>query len=124
MLAPLFDSMVTDDLSRRFTAAQALAFLSENWKEFISTSQSIPYGLDEYGVYFWDKCDRWAGLPDDFVQKWGSFREPLPTRMSRFLRWMCDGYRRYLIVAWLRRRIDMMRQKDSREMWTRPAIPL
>ncbi|KAK0235922.1 other/AgaK1 protein kinase [Armillaria nabsnona] len=77
MLAPLFDSMVTDDLSRRFTAAQALAFLSDNWKEFISTSQSIPYGLDEYGVHFWDKYDRWAGLPDDFVQKWGSFREPL-----------------------------------------------
>ncbi|KAK0455798.1 uncharacterized protein EV420DRAFT_1217401, partial [Desarmillaria tabescens] len=27
MLAPLFDSMVTDDISRRFTAAQALEFL-------------------------------------------------------------------------------------------------
>ncbi|KAK0450203.1 hypothetical protein EV421DRAFT_1779527 [Armillaria borealis] len=41
MLAPFLDSMVTDDLSRRFTAAQALAFLSDNWKEMISCRNGV-----------------------------------------------------------------------------------
>ncbi|KAK0205927.1 hypothetical protein DFS33DRAFT_1381005 [Desarmillaria ectypa] len=115
MLAPFFDFMVTGNLSRRFTAAPALAFLCDNWKEFIFSSQSLPYDPEGEGRCYlrWDKYDRWVGLPDDFVRKWGSLREPPPARKTRFLRWACDGHRMYLIVAWLRRRIDKMRQNGS-----------
>ncbi|KIY46505.1 hypothetical protein FISHEDRAFT_75531 [Fistulina hepatica ATCC 64428] len=97
MLAPLIDSMVTDDLSRRFTASEALQF-------FEQTVDSVPvenldvrvcYPLPFEGsvrylspeLVYWD---RWVGLPPDFVAKWSAYRVQKPNVLTRMLRWFCS----------------------------------
>ncbi|KIY46499.1 kinase-like protein, partial [Fistulina hepatica ATCC 64428] len=101
MLAPLIDSMVTDDLSRRFTASEALQF-------FESTVNSVPpENLDmrlwlpqEELVYL----DRWVDLPTDFVSKWSAYRVQKPSLWTRAPRWFCGwgGYRPLMVMQTIR----------------------
>ncbi|KIY46503.1 kinase-like protein, partial [Fistulina hepatica ATCC 64428] len=94
MLAPLIDGMVTDDLSRRFTASEALQF-------FEQTADSVPTGNLDIRVDFPfayepapapDRVysDRWVGLPPDFVAKWSAYRVQKPDLLTRVLRWFCS----------------------------------
>ncbi|KIY48628.1 kinase-like protein, partial [Fistulina hepatica ATCC 64428] len=93
ILAPLIDSMVTDDLSRRFTASEALQF-------FEATVDSVPRENLDVRVRFQPSTggpfedvvylDRWVGLSPEFIVKWSAYRLQKPTLSLRFLRWFCD----------------------------------
>jgi hypothetical protein len=102
MFAPLLDRMTTRDISRRFTAGQALEFL-ENFASELSQEQlQDPAPRWEPYLPPHDKFDRWSGLPDTFIKEWGHFREPKLTFQIRLLRWICDYEWGYKLVQWVR----------------------
>lgn len=90
MMARLFDMMVTSDVSRRFTAAEALHFFQHALLPGMSDEQlaMAPPPLSPYRVVTFED-DRWAGLPSEFVAKWGEHRAPSPSRMTLLLRRIC-----------------------------------
>jgi hypothetical protein len=80
------DRLITSNLSERFTASEALQFF-ENMYSSVTDEQLAAeapswLGIDwRSGVY-----DRWADLPVDFVEKWSSYRAPLPSLGARLMR--------------------------------------
>ncbi|KAF8526772.1 hypothetical protein JB92DRAFT_3227442 [Gautieria morchelliformis] len=67
MFAPLMDRMTTRDISRRFTASQALEFLESFASELTLEQLEFPAPPWNHG-HPYDKYDRWAGLPDTFIR--------------------------------------------------------
>jgi hypothetical protein len=110
MFAPLLDRMTTRDIGRRFTASQALEFL-ENFASELTQEQlqdlAPPWELDHPP---YEKYDRWAGLPDTFIQEWGHFREPKVTFQIRLLRRICDYDWGYTLVQWVRQVVKFSRK--------------
>ena len=109
MFAPLLDRMTTRDLSRRFTASQALDFLESLASELTQEQlqRSTPPWLNTVVPY--EKFDRWKGLPDKFIKDWGHFREPKPLFQTRLLRQICDYDWGYKSVQFARRIIKFGR---------------
>jgi hypothetical protein len=89
MLAPLLDRMVTQDVSQRFTASEALDFLEKFYYALPldklhaavaePDSPDIPHNVD-----------RWKGLPDEFVRTWSHHRALGPSWSVRVLRFICS----------------------------------
>jgi len=113
MLAPLIDGMVTRNIARRFTAAQALQFFEDLYSkatdEQLNANPGWPAGQD---MVFDDiRVDRWRNLPDDFVLAWSHLQEPkvpLRTRvLCRICRNVCCCYTIFGIrrVLWLIRKL-------------------
>ncbi|KAH0586086.1 hypothetical protein H2248_007357 [Termitomyces sp. 'cryptogamus'] len=92
MLAPLFDMMTTRNVSRRFTAAEALAFFEEQVQPLSPGLEKVGYrsrGSPSYPPRY-DTFDRWQDLDPDFVEKWAKFRDaPVPFHV-RLLRRLCE----------------------------------
>ena len=90
MFAPLMDRMTTADLSRRFTAGEALKFLEAHGSEL--TQEELEYFVPPppQGSFLYEQVDRWNGLPDEFIKTWGHFREPKQSFQIRLLRKICD----------------------------------
>ena len=106
MFAPLMDRMTTADLSRRFTAGEALEFLEARASEL--THEELEYFVPPRTLsqlcLLHEQVDRWKGLPDEFIKTWGHFREPKQSFQMRLLRKICD-YDWGLIAVQLVRRI-------------------
>ena len=88
MLAPLLDKMTTRDISRRFTAAEALHFFEVLRSDMTETQLSVTEYPAETS-YSYDQHDRWVGLPVGFQQKWAAYREPAIPFVTKFLRSIC-----------------------------------
>lgn len=100
-LAPFLDRMITRDIAKRFTAREALNFLEE-FSSQLSSSQrheepSPPSYLNP------ETYDRWAGLPEDFIQQWSLYREPKLPQTTKILRLICDYEWGRATVMWVRR---------------------
>jgi hypothetical protein len=102
MFAPLMDRMTTRDVSRRFTASQALEFLESFASEL--TEEKLQLSVLPWDpTTCFDEYDLWKGLPDTFIKDWGHFREPKPTFQIILLRQLCNYAWGYKFVQWLRR---------------------
>ncbi|KAG6887184.1 hypothetical protein C0995_000582 [Termitomyces sp. Mi166 len=89
MLAPLFDMMTTRNITRRFTASEALKFFEEQIEPLTPGLEKIGCRpLAHTGRY--DAFDRWKDLDPEFVKKWAEFREPPVPRHIRTLRTFCE----------------------------------
>lgn len=93
MLAPLFNKMITRDVANRFTAHQALVFFEDfrfgmlplQLNAKLPPAPAIRVNAEKY--------DRWEGLPQDFIQKWASYREPpIP--------WLTNSYVEFVSTTW------------------------
>ena len=106
MFAPLMDQMTTRNISRRFTASQALEFL-EGFASGLTREQLQSPAPPEVtvGRARYDGFDRWKGLPEKFIKDWGHFREPKPSFWIRFLCQICDYAWGYMFVQWVRKTI-------------------
>jgi hypothetical protein len=106
MLAPLIDGMVTRNIARRFTAAQALRFFEDLYVRIGDEQLNLnlnPQWPAAQDVVFDDiRADRWKNLPDDFVRTWCHLQEhKLPLR-TRILRRICKNDSCYYTVMWAR----------------------
>ena len=111
MFAPLMDQMTTRNLSRRFTASQALEFL-EGFASRLTREQlqfPAPPGIISWRRVPYEDFDRWEHLPDKFIKDWGHFREPKPSSWIRYLCQICDYDWGYTFVQWVRRTIKFGR---------------
>ncbi|KAF8490577.1 hypothetical protein JB92DRAFT_1304338 [Gautieria morchelliformis] len=88
--APLMDRMTTRDISRRFTASQALEFLERFASELTQEQLEFPALPRDPSYPPYESYDRWTGLSDTFIKDWGHFREPKLTFQFRLLRRICD----------------------------------
>jgi hypothetical protein len=102
MFAPLLDRMTTRDISRRFTATQALEFLESFTSELTQEQLQDPAPPEKLFEHTYENYDRWTGLPDTFIKEWGHFREPRLTFQIRLLRRICDHDWGYKVVQWIR----------------------
>ncbi|KAG2006965.1 other/AgaK1 protein kinase [Coprinopsis cinerea AmutBmut pab1-1] len=103
-LAPLFDSMITIDVSRRFTAAQALEFFESEVASLHKGRLTKPIWMPDDRTRPCD-YDRWKYVPKSLAVKWKSYRSAEITPWVRFLRRVCamgDG-KGYIIVMTIRR---------------------
>ena len=101
MLAPLFDRMMTEDVRTRFTAQEALDFLSFIDASLTEEQRRLrPVELDhdwrEIGI-------RWNRLPEAFVQKWSAFAYRPAGRVTALLRWICTPDWSFNLISWIRR---------------------
>lgn len=101
LLAPLMDRMVTSNIRRRFTAAEALAFIEHIQSQITPLQHSQP--LPEKGhPQIWCEVDKWTGLSDSFKSEWSSFREDFYSPSKRLLNWMCRSETGYQFISWCR----------------------
>ena len=109
MFAPLMDRMTTADLSRRFTAGEALEFLEARASELSQEELEyfVPPPPQDY-LAFNEQVDRWKGLPDEFIKTWGHFREPKLSFQMRLLRKICDHDWGLIAVQLVRRIITKL----------------
>jgi hypothetical protein len=105
ILAPLLDQMITRDTETRFSAAQALEFFEEMVSGLDVTQLAAPLPDEAYtGDY--ERYDRWAGLSEDFVKRWGHLREPpIPTKI-KLLRLICQYQWAASAIRLVRRTVD------------------
>ncbi|KAJ3501983.1 hypothetical protein NLJ89_g9094 [Agrocybe chaxingu] len=94
ILAPLLGGMVTYDISKRFTAAEALSFLYENRKllteQQLSAVPSTDMDNPDILSQTWDQRDRWSGLSAEDLARWGRYRETMPNYFERtVIGWLC-----------------------------------
>ena len=108
MFAPLMDRMTTADLSRRFTAGEALKFLEARASEL--TLEELEHFVPPLpqGSFLYEQVDRWKGLPDEFIKTWGHFREPRQSFQMRLLRKICDHDWGLIAVQLVRRVITKL----------------
>jgi hypothetical protein len=109
MLAPLLDQMVTRDTKARFSAAQALEFFDEMVLGLDATQLAVvplPWPLN--GVTRYDYQDRWAGLSEDFVKRWGHLREPPLPMKIKLLRIICQYRWSSSVIRLARRAVDVI----------------
>ncbi|CAL1698389.1 unnamed protein product [Somion occarium] len=80
-LAPFLDGMIIQDISSRYTAAEALEAyirMMENLDPAsLETPAPSPPPLPDY---VWQAFDRWAGLPEEFVKEYSAHRPPVRPR--------------------------------------------
>lgn len=102
MLAPLLDMMTTRNISRRFTASEALTFFEEQVQPLTTRLENIACRrLRKYPTRY-DEFDRWQYLDPEFKEKWAKFREaPVPFHI-RMLRKICGRPWRWNLVNWVR----------------------
>ena len=91
MLAPFLDRLITRDVSKRFTAEQALQFLEDevlpNTTEEQMAVKERPE--DTCHTLTYEYYDRWEGLSEEFQRRWAAYREPLGVPVtSRILRYL------------------------------------
>ena len=101
MLAPLFDRMMMEDVHARFTAQEALDFLTEIDASLTKQQRRVrPVELNhdwrEIGI-------RWKSLPEAFIQQWSAFAYRPPGRVTALLRWMCTADWSFNLISWIRR---------------------
>ena len=85
MLAPLFDRMTTHDLTRRFTADEALEFFQNEYSQLTEEQLNCFATPDRGG----SKFNRWDHIPPHLAEKWACHRTlPLPPSYP-VLRWIC-----------------------------------
>ena len=91
-LAPLLDGMITRNVSARFTAADALAFLEDQYAELDDEQRHRMEPKVNWETYDsnYETHDRWTGLPPDLVRKWSHLREPKLPWTTKTLRWLCE----------------------------------
>lgn len=109
MLAPLLDGMTTRYVNKRFTADQALAFLEDRYAEMTEDERSRETAEFNYDIHTsapYEKYDRWAGLPADFVERWAHLKEPKLSLGTRTIRWVCRRPFSHKIVRNVRRLVD------------------
>ncbi|KAH8092586.1 kinase-like domain-containing protein [Cristinia sonorae] len=102
ILAPLLDWMTTRDISHRCTAEEALAFFERLVAEHpVSHERILSEHYDRIGEGH-ETCNRWKGLPEDFVKKWSKYRKPPVPRGVLMLRWLYMRDRFFVIprVRW------------------------
>ena len=103
MFAPLLDRMITRDLSRRFTAREALEFLEGFASELTEEQLQLPEPfLVRRGICY-ENYDRWKRVSEEFIKNWGHFREPKLSFQIRLLRKICDYHWGYIAIQWARR---------------------
>jgi hypothetical protein len=90
MIALFLDRMTCPNISRRLSAAEALAFLDRVYDSLTSEELARPAPPEPYqsaevvepGVF-----DRWASLPSSFTQQWKQYRNPQsPPLLIRLVR--------------------------------------
>ncbi|KAJ3506406.1 hypothetical protein NLJ89_g6886 [Agrocybe chaxingu] len=102
LLAPLLDGMTTRNISRRFTAEQALQFLETELGQ-LSDKHLEQEFFEATDVIEYDKYDRWHQLPSNFVQKWAVYKEPPLPATTRFLRWLYSFESLVHVIPFVRR---------------------
>ncbi|KIJ56991.1 hypothetical protein M422DRAFT_773713 [Sphaerobolus stellatus SS14] len=111
LLAPFFDGLLTDNLSKRFTAPQALAFF-ENVMSAVSPDvmkEAVPFPNDPQ----WDKYDRWAKVPHSIQTQWSSYRISPPSLFTRLLRKICSTRIGLKIMFFIRKTLCIGFRLDS-----------
>ena len=105
MLAPLFDKMVDADPSKRFTAKEALQFFEEQYAMLTEEQlDSKPAGIPENKDFTHPElCDRWIGLPEEFVKAYGHLRMSKIGLSSKIMRFLCRNWRIRYSIQYLRR---------------------
>ncbi|KDQ18184.1 hypothetical protein BOTBODRAFT_155307 [Botryobasidium botryosum FD-172 SS1] len=99
-LAPFLDKMITRDIPNRYTAIQALHAFDDFYLHLSSSQLDTPpppavdCNAEEY--------DKWAGLPEDFIKQWSSYREPKLPLSTKAVRWICRQRLGYFLVQWAR----------------------
>ncbi|CAL1698426.1 unnamed protein product [Somion occarium] len=86
-LAPFLDRMITPDIPSRYTAVEALKAFTVLKYGFSSKrlDQSVPQPPHHGTTFRWQTQDRWAGLPEAFVEKHMGVRPPVrPRRKIQF----------------------------------------
>ncbi|EKM82208.1 hypothetical protein AGABI1DRAFT_70859 [Agaricus bisporus var. burnettii JB137-S8] len=96
MLAPFLDRMVTRNIPMRFNAMQALQFFEVFVVDIPGKVMDLEYASGPDIGY--DTCDRWEGLPPDFIKKWEDYRKPPIAFSTSVLRWICSFDRMCYIV--------------------------
>ncbi|KAG6817388.1 hypothetical protein H0H93_007297 [Arthromyces matolae] len=110
MLAPFFDKMVTRDVSKRFTAQQALSFLEEEVYPRTSVSQlNLEVEKEDYILR-----DRWEGLDPAFLKEWAEYREPPLPLTTKFLYSICEYVWVLHTIASIRKSAYQIRQIMSK----------
>ncbi|CAA7268456.1 unnamed protein product [Cyclocybe aegerita] len=102
LLAPLLDGMITRNISRRFTAAQALQFLETELGQLPDKHLEQEF-YEATDVTEYDKYDRWRLLPSNLVQKWAVYKEPPLPATTRFLRWLYSFESLVHVIPFVRR---------------------
>ena len=103
MLAPLIDGMITRNISRRFTAAQALHFFEDLYSQTTQEQLNFNPGSPCPDMAFDDiRVDRWRNLQDDFVQTWSHLRDPPVPMSTIILHCICKNVWCYDTVLWAR----------------------
>ena len=111
MFAPLMDRMITRDLSRRFTAPEALEFLERFASELTEEQLQLPGPFQVQRGISYEQFDRWKGFPEEFIKNWGHFREPKLSFQIWLLRKLCKYHWGYTAVQWTRRNVRFQVRK-------------
>ncbi|KAG6811982.1 hypothetical protein H0H92_005016 [Tricholoma furcatifolium] len=93
--------MTTRDISKRFTASEALLFFEEHVDRLTSSQEALTCPATPLQTYLtpFNVYDRWNGLDSTFVLKWSAYREPPIPRHVQFLWWFCDRpWGRWLVL--------------------------
>ena len=103
----MLDGLVTRNVSARFTAVDALAFLDDHYAEIDDEQRSRREPEMDWEAYrsirHYETYDRWAGLPYEFVKRWSHLREPKLPWTTKVLRWLCGHVWVENIIRTLRR---------------------
>jgi hypothetical protein len=98
MLVPLFDRMTTHDLTRRFTADEALEFFQNEYSELTEEQLNHLVAPNRGGSRF--NC--WDRIPPHLAVKWACHRTaPVPLSYP-VLRWLCRRRPMEHVVPWIR----------------------
>jgi hypothetical protein len=93
--------MTTRFITKRFTAAQALAFLDARLEEASASDLAKSCALASSAIAEYDCYDRWQGLPPAFVKKWEVYRQlPIPLRV-KLLRKLNLSHLRFRLTSWI-----------------------
>ena len=83
--------MITRDLSRRFTAPEALGFLESFASDLTQEQLQLPEPSQEVpNRVTYEQFDRWKGFTEEFIRNWGHFCEPKLSFQIRLLREICS----------------------------------
>lgn len=95
--------MTTRDIQQRPTAAEALEFFDELYKELTEEQfQSMNYQVEKKYCQVYNEFDRWKLVPDDFALRWAPYREPPISHTTKLLRWICSKKYLWHVVPWIR----------------------
>ncbi|CAK5265986.1 unnamed protein product [Mycena citricolor] len=107
ILVPLFDQMLHWHVPSRLTASQALELFRLLRAEY-SDLDDRPLPAVKKRFIHVSEYDRWAGLPPDFVKRWGHLRTPPVPWTRSFLRRICRYDLLASCVRLLRRAVSMI----------------